>query len=88
MRLSAFWLMRCSPRARAAVAPAAARSVTTAPTRCPSTHRGHHWMRCIAGFLARPAARPADARDGRTRSAAASAYRRRLVTGLDDVAQA
>ena len=80
-------LVHCNAALARSRAPAAASLAAADTTVPPRTCHGHHPKRRCSRSRTPPAAQPLVAGDGQTRSATASAYRRRLVAGLDDMAR-
>ena len=80
-------LVHCNAALTRSRAPAAASLAAADTTVPPRTCHGHHPKRRCSRSRTPPAAQPLVAGDGQTRSATASAYRRRLVAGLDDMAR-
>ena len=80
-------LVHCNAALARSRAPATASLAAADTTVPPRTCHGHHPKRRCSRSRTPPAAQPLVAGDGQTRSATASAYRRRLVAGLDDMAR-
>ena len=80
-------LVHCNAALARSRAPAAASLAAADTTVPPRTCHGHHPKRRCSRSRTPPAAQPLVAGDGQTSSATASAYRRRLVAGLYDMAR-